>query len=107
MGGINWFAEMNESMEDRELIALRCFQSIVRGTHHKAHNGGFRSGPGRGGRNRICVVFVNSGFLPRSATGDSAVYWATSFAESGYPSFRLDLQAVGDSDVYILPALYE
>src|ERR1700722_918411 len=107
MGRINWFAGMNESMEDRELIALRCFQSIVRGTHHKAHNGGFRSGAEAAERNRIGVVFVNSGFLPRSATGDSAVYWATSFAESGYPSFRLDLPALGDSDGYIPPDLYE
>ena len=44
------------------------------------------------------IVFVNSLALPRTATGDSAVYWAESFAGCGYPSFRLDLSGLGDSD---------
>jgi pimeloyl-ACP methyl ester carboxylesterase len=36
--------------------------------------------------------------MPRAATGDSAVYWADSFADCGYPSFRFDLEGLGDSD---------
>jgi pimeloyl-ACP methyl ester carboxylesterase len=48
--------------------------------------------------NRTGIVFVNSLSLPRSATGDSAVYWAESYALRGYPSFRLDLPGLGDSD---------
>jgi pimeloyl-ACP methyl ester carboxylesterase len=48
--------------------------------------------------NRIGVFFVNSGFHPRAAAGDGAVYWADSFAKCGYPSFRLDLPGLGDSD---------
>ena len=43
------------------------------------------------------VVFLNPGTLPRAALGDSAVYWADSFAASGYPSFRFDLPGLGDS----------
>jgi pimeloyl-ACP methyl ester carboxylesterase len=35
--------------------------------------------------------------MPRAAHGDAAVYWATSFAELGYPSFRVDLPGIGDS----------
>jgi alpha-beta hydrolase superfamily lysophospholipase len=39
-----------------------------------------------------------SGFpMPRSAHGDAAVCWATSFAQLGYPTFRVDLPGFGDS----------
>jgi hypothetical protein len=31
--------------------------------------------------------FFNSLTLPRTATGDSSVYWADSFAKFGYPSY--------------------
>jgi alpha-beta hydrolase superfamily lysophospholipase len=43
-------------------------------------------------------LFLNSLALPRAATGDSAVYWADSFARLGYPAFRFDLPGLGDSD---------
>jgi pimeloyl-ACP methyl ester carboxylesterase len=42
-------------------------------------------------------MFLNPGFLPRSGHADSAVYWADSFANAGYPSFRFDLPGLGDS----------
>ena len=57
-----------------------------------------KTGRARGQPNRIGVVFLNHGFLPRTAPGDSAVYWADSFASCGYPSFRFDLPGLGDSD---------
>jgi pimeloyl-ACP methyl ester carboxylesterase len=41
---------------------------------------------------------LNSLSLPRAATGDSSVYWAECFAACGYPSFRIDLPGLGDSD---------
>jgi pimeloyl-ACP methyl ester carboxylesterase len=53
------------------------------------------SGTGAG---RPALLFLNSLALPRAATGDSAVYWADSFARSGYPTFRFDLPGLGDSD---------
>jgi pimeloyl-ACP methyl ester carboxylesterase len=48
-------------------------------------------------KNRIGIVFLNSLSLPRTATGDSAVFWAESFANFGFPSLRLDLPGLGDS----------
>jgi alpha-beta hydrolase superfamily lysophospholipase len=50
------------------------------------------------GADRPAVLFLNSLALPRAATGDSAVYWADSFARLGYPTFRFDLPGLGDSD---------
>ena len=43
------------------------------------------------------MMFLNSLSIPRTATGDSAVYWADSLARGGYPVFRLDLPGLGDS----------
>jgi pimeloyl-ACP methyl ester carboxylesterase len=78
-----------QSLPGRELIELRGNGVTVRGT---LHNGSRLSTEGC-----IGVVFLNSLSLPRTATGDSAVYWAECFARAGYPSFRLDLPGLGDS----------
>ena len=43
------------------------------------------------------MLFLNALSSPRSLRGDSAVYWATSFAARGYPAFRIDLPGLGDS----------
>jgi pimeloyl-ACP methyl ester carboxylesterase len=89
---------MNEATETRELITLPFRGSLLRGTYHRPY--GRRPGPGLdlSERSVIGVVLMNAGFLPRSGLGDSAVYWADSFAACGYPSFRIDLQGLGDSD---------
>jgi pimeloyl-ACP methyl ester carboxylesterase len=44
------------------------------------------------------LLFLNHGFLPRAAPGDSAVYWSDCLAQSGYPCFRFDLPGLGDSE---------
>jgi len=88
---------MNEAIERRELITLDGRGVLVRGTFHRPRGSSFDSEPGASARNRIGIVFLNSLSLPRAATGDSAVYWADSFADCGYPSFRLDLPGLGDT----------
>jgi alpha-beta hydrolase superfamily lysophospholipase len=89
---------MISSIEARELFALDSLGIQLRGTYHRArsqvagppHTGLFRSSVG--------ILFLNAMSLPRTAAGDSAVYWADAFAEGGYPAFRLDLPGLGDSD---------
>lgn len=89
---------MNEVIENRELITLDGAGVILHGTYHKPQDRTTSSRQNSGKQNRIGVVFMNSLFLPRTATGDSAVYWAESFSKLGYHSFRLDLPGLGDSD---------
>jgi pimeloyl-ACP methyl ester carboxylesterase len=86
------------SIETRELITVDVGDIRLRGTYHRSHEDRSGSQAGPETRNRIGVLFLNHGFLPRAAPGDSAVYWAESFANCGYPSFRFDLPGLGDSD---------
>lgn len=87
---------VNGAIETRELITVDVGEICLRGTYHKPHDD--RSGSEASPANRIGVLFLNHGFLPRAAPGDSAVYWADSFANCGYPSFRFDLPGLGDSN---------
>ncbi len=89
---------MVTTISSRELFTLDGRGVVVRGTFHKPQYETADSRPAQIDRNRIGVLFLNSLFLPRTATGDSSVYWAESFARAGYPSFRLDLPGLGDSD---------
>jgi pimeloyl-ACP methyl ester carboxylesterase len=89
---------VNAGIETREVITVVVGGTCLRGTYHRSHDDSPSSRSGLRRTNRIGVVFVNAGFLPRASVGDSAVYWADSFAKSGYPSFRFDLPGLGDSD---------
>jgi pimeloyl-ACP methyl ester carboxylesterase len=87
---------MLQAIKNRELIALDCLGSPILGTLHRPPERSF--GPRAAGNAPIPgILFLNSLSLPRAATGDSAVHWADSCAEWGYPSFRLDLPGLGDS----------
>lgn len=89
---------MNSAIETRELITVDVGGICLRGTYHRPHDDRSNSQADLGTSNRTGVLFLNHGFLPRTAPGDSAVYWADSFANCGYPSFRFDLPGLGDSD---------
>jgi pimeloyl-ACP methyl ester carboxylesterase len=43
-------------------------------------------------------LFLNGLLATRASDGDAAVYWADSFSEHGYASFRIDLPGYGDSE---------
>ena len=87
---------LKQATETREVITVAVGEICLRGTFHRPRD--HRSGPGLSKRNRFGILFLNHGFLPRTAPGDSAVHWADSFAEQGYPCFRIDLTGLGDSD---------
>ncbi len=87
---------MNEATKTRELITVTAGGVCLRGTYHRSREE--RPDEQAGSSNRIGILFLNHGFLPRAAPGDSAVYWAEAFAQCGYPCFRFDLPGLGDSD---------
>jgi pimeloyl-ACP methyl ester carboxylesterase len=86
---------ISDKVEMRELITLGGDGVLLRGTYHKAT--GKAVNEASDSDKNIGVMFLNALSTPRSLTGDSAVYWATSFAARGYPSFRFDLPGLGDS----------
>jgi pimeloyl-ACP methyl ester carboxylesterase len=88
---------MKLSIENRELFALDTKDGIVIGTYHKAYDEKFGPNSTSLEEKRLGVLFLNSLTPTRSATGDSAVYWADALAEHGYPSLRIDLAGLGDS----------
>jgi pimeloyl-ACP methyl ester carboxylesterase len=98
---------MNEAIESRELITLNGLGAPLQGTYHRAARllSASRREPAE--ENRVGVLFLNSLFLPRTATGDSAVYWADSFAAVGNPCFRVDLPGLGDSDAPLNTSLLD
>jgi alpha-beta hydrolase superfamily lysophospholipase len=89
---------MLEVIDTRELITLDSLGVRLRGTYHRPAD--YLSNPraGADGHQLPGILFLNSLSLPRTATGDSALHLAESFAALGYPSFRFDLPGLGDSD---------
>lgn len=74
------------------------FGVTVRGTYHKPYEDSSDLRLNLAPEHRIGVVFLNGLSATRSSNGDAAVSWADSFAERGYPSFRIDLPGFGDSE---------
>ena len=88
---------MDRAIKTRELITLDGLGVLVQGTYHRYSEGGYTSGSSGSEAERLGVLFLNSLSIPRTGTGDSAVYWSDSLARIGYPVFRLDLPGLGDS----------
>jgi pimeloyl-ACP methyl ester carboxylesterase len=79
-----------QAIETRALFTLTCQGSVLHGTYH-VPTANFAK------PNRIGILILSGFPMPRTAHGDVAVYWAASFADNGYPSFRIDLPGLGDS----------
>jgi pimeloyl-ACP methyl ester carboxylesterase len=79
----------------RELITLDGNGVVVRGTYHRVT--GRRGTEASDANKNIGLMSLNALFHPRAANADSGVYWADSFAQSGYPTYRVDLPGLGDS----------
>jgi pimeloyl-ACP methyl ester carboxylesterase len=88
---------MLSAIENRELIVLDGLGIRIQGTVHVPPTGFHRGPSNQRFLGRTGVLFLNSLSLPRAASGDSAVHWADSIAEHGYPAFRIDLPGLGDS----------
>ena len=82
---------MKEAIETRELFTLDNLGVVLQGTCHDTCDKGLGAQSNLIKRDRVGLLFMNGLSAMRSAKGDSAVYWADSFAKRGYPSFRLDL----------------
>jgi len=87
---------VNPAIETREVVNVNVDGNCLRGTYHKPLDGTLDLSGSLRGQNRVGVLFLNPGFLPRASP--SAVYWADSFAKGGYPAFRFDLPGLGDSE---------
>lgn len=94
---------MNPSIETRELIAVDIGGNRLWGTIHRPGRDQSTLVPDE--KNRVGILFLNSGVLPRASP--SAVYWAESFASCGYTAIRFDLPGLGDSQGNIPEKMFD
>jgi pimeloyl-ACP methyl ester carboxylesterase len=79
----------------RQLTTLDGGGILLHGTYHKPQS--LAGNEAAVSTTTLGIMFTNALSSPRSLVGDSGVYWATSFASLGYPSFRFDFPGLGDS----------
>jgi pimeloyl-ACP methyl ester carboxylesterase len=79
----------------RQLTTLDGGGVLLHGTYHKPTS--LAGTEAEVSPTTLGIMFTNALSSPRSLVGDSGVYWATSFASRGYPSFRFDFPGLGDS----------
>jgi alpha-beta hydrolase superfamily lysophospholipase len=79
----------------RTIVELEIGGNRLVGTLHSAT----REVDGRAAeRRRPGLLFLNSGFLPRSPVGDLTTHLADHFADLGISTFRFDMPGLGDSE---------
>ncbi len=86
---------VNDQTGMRQLTTLDGDGVLLHGTYHKPRVVTADGVPVA--IKTLGVMFMNALSSPRSLVGDSGGYWATCFADQGYPSFRFDLPGLGDS----------
>jgi len=82
----------------RKLLSIQAGGVLLQGT---AHYGAAFSDDLRdraGNQHRVGVLFLNPGYLPRSARGDLYARLADRLARNGHLVFRFDLSGLGESD---------
>jgi alpha/beta hydrolase fold len=88
---------VKDVIRGRELFTLEALGVTVQGTCHLPHDEGSSAQVKLRDIKATGVLFLSGLLSPRAATGDSAVYWADSFAKCGYRSFRVDPPGSCDS----------
>jgi pimeloyl-ACP methyl ester carboxylesterase len=86
---------INDQTGMRQLTTLDGDGVLLHGTYHRPRTVAEDGAPVS--TKTLGVMFMNALSSPRSLVGDSGGYWATCFADQGYPSFRFDLPGLGDS----------
>jgi pimeloyl-ACP methyl ester carboxylesterase len=86
---------MSDQAGMRQLTTLDGGGVLLHGTYHKPASPDGNEAVVSA--TTLGIMFTNALSSPRSLVGDSGAYWATSFASSGYPSFRFDFPGLGDS----------
>jgi hypothetical protein len=88
---------VKEAIPGRELFSLDVLGVVVQGTCHLPQKDSSATETELSDQRGTGIVLLSGLLSPRAATGDSAVYWAQSFAKVGYKSFRVDLPGTCDS----------
>ncbi len=88
---------MKEVFRGRELFALEALGVRVQGTCHLPDDEASGAQARRRDLKGTGILLISGLLSPRAAVGDSAVFWADSFAKRGYTSFRVDLPGSCDS----------
>ena len=86
---------ISDQVDMRQLTTLDGGGVLLHGTYHSPKS--FVGNRAAVSSKTLAIMFTNALSSPRSLVGDSGVYWATSFASCGYPSFRFDFPGLGDS----------
>jgi pimeloyl-ACP methyl ester carboxylesterase len=88
---------VKDVIRGRELFTLEVLGVTVQGTCHLPPDEVFGPQVKMRETKATGVLFLSGLLSPRAAIGDSAVYWADSFAKCGYKCFRVDLPGSCDS----------
>jgi pimeloyl-ACP methyl ester carboxylesterase len=88
---------VKDVMRGRELFALEALGVRVQGTCHLPGDEASGAQARRHDLKGTGILLISGLLSPRAAIGDSAVFWADSFAKRGYTCFRVDLPGSCDS----------